>query len=144
MILVPHDSNEDCDRSKMERNTFTPHLKSGYVPLLLPEEDGQRAEGGSRPTRAPSALTTSNRRLSPYFTEAIKIKLRDLGKIRFWELPPHHQVNLSFRSFMFMMPTLSVFICVAYEELRIHSVLFFHMFAFKNHFILSLLVNPNH
>ena len=65
----------------------TPHLKSGYVPLLLPlflPEDG---ESGRLPTRVPSALTTSNRRLSPYFTEAIKIKLQDLGEIRIWELP---------------------------------------------------------
>ena len=44
------------------------------------------------PTRVPGggALTTSNRRLSPYFTEAIKIKLQDLEEIRTWKLPHHH------------------------------------------------------
>ena len=71
----------------MERNTFTPHLKSGNVPLLLPLFYQETAgAGGYQLPRVPGALTTSNRRLSPYFTEAIKIKLQDLDEIRTWKL----------------------------------------------------------
>ena len=106
--VCPHDSNEDLTGAKWKETHHTPHLKSGYVPLLLPlflPEDG---ESGRLPTRVPSALTTSNRRLSPYFTEAIKIKLQDLGEIRIWELP-HHQIIQTFYAKVMLMIFLPCF-----------------------------------